>query len=87
MTFSISIFYHPYLDQCKLYCDVWFRSLHSYFFCFVVINMSSTVTENGDMLKITADKLSLQEVSEFVTDPSAGGISIFMGERKYMPYI
>lgn len=49
--------------------------------------MSSTVTENGDMLKITADKLSLQEVSEFVTDPSAGGISIFMGERKYMPYI
>ena len=43
--------------------------------------MTSTFVENGNLVKITADKLSLQEATEFVADPSAGGISIFMGEE------
>ena len=47
---------------------------------YLLRGMSSTVTENGNMLKLTPDRLSLEEVTSFVTDPSAGGISIFMGE-------
>jgi len=43
--------------------------------------MTSTFIENGNMVKITADELSLQEAAGFVKDPSAGGISIFMGEE------
>lgn len=49
----------------------------------LAIAMTSSQIGNGNMVKITPDPLSLQEVTEFVTDPSTGGISIFMGEVNY----
>ncbi len=33
-----------------------------------------------DLVLITADPLSQEEVTKFVTDPSAGAISLFLGE-------
>lgn len=37
------------------------------------------MTSNNDLVKISADPISQEEVTRFVTDPSAGGISIFLG--------
>ena len=42
--------------------------------------MNSSHIDSSVMIKITPDPLALQEVTQFVTDPSAGGISIFMGK-------
>lgn len=42
--------------------------------------MSQSVVEGGNMVQISPHTLNLEEVRAFVTDPSAGGISIFMGE-------
>lgn len=42
--------------------------------------MCSNLVENNNMVRITPDPLSLGEVAGFVTDPSAGGVSIFMGK-------
>lgn len=47
--------------------------------------MSTSDTGNSHFVKITPDSLSLEEVTEFVKDPSAGGISVFMGE--YVPQL
>ena len=41
--------------------------------------MSLTTNENGNMVRITPDSLQLSEMVDFVTDPSSGGISIFLG--------
>ncbi len=46
--------------------------------------MSSTLIENGNMTRITPEPLSLQEITDFVTDPAAGGVSIFMGNNIYV---
>ena len=47
--------------------------------------MCSSVIENGNLIRITPDPIVLSEVADFVTDPSAGGVSIFMGkESDYM---
>lgn len=35
--------------------------------------------EEQDLVKITADPLLQNEITEFVTDPSAGAISLFLG--------
>ena len=43
--------------------------------------MSFTTNENGNMVRITPDSLQLNEMVDFVTDPSAGGISIFLGMK------
>ena len=48
--------------------------------------MTSSQIKDGNMIKITRDPLSLQEVTQFVTDPAAGGISIFMGEVNNQMY-
>ncbi len=38
------------------------------------------MTSSADLVRISADPISQEEVTRFVTDPSAGGISIFLGE-------
>ena len=45
--------------------------------------MSSTLIEDGNMTRITPDPLSLQEITDFVTDSAAGGVSIFMGNKRH----
>lgn len=32
-----------------------------------------------DLVRITSERISQEEVTKFVTDPSAGGVSIFLG--------
>ena len=49
--------------------------------------MTSSLTENGNLVRITPDPLSLDEIKDFVTDPSAGGISIFMGKYSWVMYL
>lgn len=44
--------------------------------------MSLTTNENGNMVRITPDSLQLSEMVDFVTDPSSGGISIFLGTTR-----
>ena len=34
-----------------------------------------------DLVRITPEKISQEEVTKFVTDPSAGGVSIFLGTQ------
>ena len=34
-----------------------------------------------DLVRITSVKISQEEVTKFVTDPSAGGVSIFLGTQ------
>ena len=34
-----------------------------------------------DLVRITSEKISQEEVTKFVTDPSAGGVSIFLGTQ------
>jgi len=36
---------------------------------------------DADLVKITAERLSQKEVTEFVTDSSSGAISIFIGKQ------
>ena len=43
--------------------------------------MTSSHIENGNMVQITPDPLKLDEITDFVIDPSAGGVSIFMGNH------
>ena len=35
--------------------------------------------EEQDFVQITGDRLSQEEVTKFVTDPSAGAVSVFLG--------
>jgi molybdopterin synthase catalytic subunit len=42
--------------------------------------MCSSLVENGNLVRITPDPIGLSEVTDFVIDPSAGGVSIFMGK-------
>lgn len=42
--------------------------------------MCSSLVENGNTVRITTDSLNLSEVVDFVTDASAGGVSIFIGK-------
>lgn len=41
---------------------------------------------DADLVRITAERLSQKEVTEFVTDSSSGAISIFVGKQisKYL---
>lgn len=38
------------------------------------------MSSSDDLVRISPDPISQEEVTGFVTDPSAGGISIFLGE-------
>ena len=36
---------------------------------------------DADLVRISAEPLCQKEITEFVTDPSSGAISIFLGEQ------
>ena len=39
------------------------------------------IDSDKDLVRITSETISLEEVTKFVTDPSAGGVSIFLGTQ------
>ncbi len=44
------------------------------------IPLQVTIMSSADLVRISPDPIAQEEVTGFVTDPSAGGISIFLGE-------
>ena len=40
--------------------------------------------EEVDLVEISAEPISQQKVVEFVTDPSAGGIAVFIGQSIHL---
>ena len=38
------------------------------------------MANSNDLVRISAEPISQEEVTQYVTHPSAGGISIFLGE-------
>ncbi len=42
------------------------------------------MTSSNNLVRISADPISQEEVTQFVIDPSAGGISIFLGKQLFI---
>ena len=55
---------------------------YSNFFIFLSVRAGNILPDSAgsiDLVKISAEPISQEEVTRFVTDSSAGGVSIFLG--------
>ena len=57
-------------------CIFFVYCVYVHFLC-AANKMSSEVKNH--LVRITGDVISQEEITKFVTDPTAGGISIFLG--------
>ena len=46
-----------------------------------------SLASERDLVRISPEPISQEEVTEFVTDPSIGGISLFIGESSERSFL